>query len=87
MTFLGITLCLHGVPTEGKMVDQPYQGVVHGLPQVNHEVEVQLVGNKRRPLKRAKDENCLDLWLRAQRPWLSYPCNICRTTNQCHPIS
>ena len=69
------------------MVDQPYQGVVHGLPQVNHEVEVQLVGNKRRPLKRAKDENCLDLWLRAQRPWLSYPCNICRTTNQCHPIS
>ena len=27
------------------MVDQPYQGVVHGLPQVNHEV-VQLVGNK-----------------------------------------
>ena len=46
MTFLGITLCLHGVPTEGKMVDQPYQGVVHGLPQVNHEV-VHLVGNKR----------------------------------------
>ena len=49
---LCIVLCImHGVvhcvvygEHEGKVVDQPYQGVVHGL-QVNH--GVQLLRNKR----------------------------------------